>query len=81
MTRKRIHIALLSVAISLFSCKDMPNQTHGAIVLGDSSTIVTERDPQKLQDLVSDLKPEIPPAVSGEAALIALAKSRLDGVV
>jgi hypothetical protein len=62
MTRKMIHIALLSTAISLFSCKDMPNQTHGAIVLGDSSTIVTERDPQKLQDLVNDLKPEIPPA-------------------
>lgn len=40
----------------------MPSQNHGPIVLGDSSLIVTETDPQKLQDLVTDLKPNIAPA-------------------
>ncbi len=38
----------------------MPPQNHGPIVLGDSSTIVTEKDPQKLKDLVTDLQPVIP---------------------
>lgn len=40
----------------------MPSKNHGPIVLGDSANIVTETDPQKLQDLVADLKPVIPPA-------------------
>jgi hypothetical protein len=62
MSIKVTLIVLLAGAMSLFSCKDMPKQNHGAIVLGDSSTIVTERDPNKLQDLVSDLQPEIPPS-------------------
>ncbi len=38
----------------------MPSKSHGPIKLGDSSTIVTETDPRRLQDLVADLKPEIP---------------------
>ncbi len=38
----------------------MPSKNHGPIKLGDSSTIVTETDPNRLQDLVTDLKPEIP---------------------
>ena len=38
----------------------MPSKSHGPIKLGDSSTIVTETDPRRLQDLVTDLKPEIP---------------------
>ncbi len=38
----------------------MPSKNHGPIVLGDSSSIVTEHDPQRLQDLVTDLKPDIP---------------------
>lgn len=52
----------LSLAGVLFmtSCTDVPSKSHGPIVLGDSSTIVTESDPQKLRDLVTDLKPDIP---------------------
>jgi len=37
----------------------MPSENHGPIVLGDSSTIVTETDPARLKDLVTDLKPVI----------------------
>ena len=43
----------------MFSCKNAETHSHGPIVLGDSSTIVTEADPQRLQDLVTDLKPNI----------------------
>jgi hypothetical protein len=53
------YIALFLAGVCFFSCKDMPAQHHGPIVLGDSSTIVTEKDPQKLQDLVTDLQPTI----------------------
>jgi len=57
-------LSLPAGAIFFFlSCKDMPAQNHGPIRLGDSSTIVTENDPQKLQDLVTDLQPVIPPSV------------------
>jgi hypothetical protein len=42
----------------------MPAKNHGAIILGDSSAIVTEKDPKKLSDLVTDLQPDIPPAAS-----------------
>jgi len=38
----------------------MPPKNHGPIKLGDSTTIVTESDPRRLQDLVTDLTPEIP---------------------
>jgi len=44
------------------SCDNMPSQNHKPIVLGDSSNIVTEKDPKKLQDLVTDLRPVITPA-------------------
>jgi len=55
------YIALLCGITSLmFSCKDTPSKNHGPIVLGDSSTIVTENDPQRLKDLVIDLQPVIP---------------------
>ncbi len=47
----------------------MPSKNHGPIVLGDSSNIVTETDPQKLQDLVTDLKPDIPPAVNRDTVV------------
>lgn len=62
MTIRITPIVLLAGAMSLFSCKDIHPQTHGPIILGDSSTIVTETDPQKLQDLVTDLQPVIPPS-------------------
>ena len=61
MNKRLMHIALLGGSMALFfSCKDMPPKNHGPIVLGDSSSIVTERDPQKLKDLVTDLQPVIP---------------------
>lgn len=54
------HIALISAGLFLCSCKDSPSKNHGPIILGDSSTIVTETDPKNLQDLVTDLHPDIP---------------------
>ena len=68
MLKKLAHITLLSAGLFLLSCKDRPSKNHGPIVLGDSSTIVTERDPQKLQDLVTDLNPVIPAAESKDTA-------------
>ena len=52
-------IALFAAAVLFFSCKNTSSQNHGPIVLGDSSMIVTEKDPGKLQDLVADLQPTI----------------------
>jgi hypothetical protein len=60
MNRGRSYIAVLVIIMSTFSCKNMDSKDHGPIVLGDSSTIVTEKDPQKLQDLLVDLHPNIP---------------------
>ncbi len=60
MNRWCLYIVLLAATVCLFSCKNGPAQNHGPIVLGDSSTIVTERDQQRLQDLVTDLQPTIP---------------------
>jgi len=51
--------AILLTAASLlflFSCKEEKKQTQGPIVLGDSSTIVTETDPKFLEDMVPDLQ-------------------------
>ncbi len=40
------------------SCGNMSgNQNHGPIVLGDSATIVTEKDSQFLRDMVMDIQP------------------------
>jgi hypothetical protein len=40
------------------SCSNQSsNKNHGPIVLGDSATIVTETDPDKLVDQVTDLRP------------------------
>ena len=52
----------------LYACSDRPSKNHGPIVLGDSSTIVTEKDPKKLMDLVTDLQPDIPPAANPDSA-------------
>ena len=59
MGKRLTYGALLVGTLGCFSCSNMPSQTHGPIVLGDSSSIVTERDPARLQDLVADLKPTI----------------------
>lgn len=56
---------ILSILIlgSLASCKDLSSSSdRGPIVLGDSSTIVTETDSQYLVNLVTDL--ELKPATS-----------------
>lgn len=61
MISRLVSIVLLASATLFFTaCKDMPAKKHGPITLGDSSTIVTEKDPQKLLDLVTELQPEIP---------------------
>ncbi len=51
----------------LGACKNNGARNHGPIVLGDSSKIVTERDPKKLSDLVTDLQPDIPPAANPDS--------------
>ena len=44
------------------SCGNMSgNKNHGPIVLGDSSTIVTEKDSQYLRDMVMDIQPVTAP--------------------
>jgi len=50
--------SLLSITafLFLFSCKDPAQKAHGPIVMGDSSMIVTETDPQYLADIVPDLQ-------------------------
>ena len=53
------HVVWIFAVVCLFSCKDSPSKNHGPIVLGDSSTIVTETDAAQLQDMVTDLKPVI----------------------
>jgi hypothetical protein len=69
--------SILTAGAILFlsACKDTPSKSHGPIILGDSSTIVTERDPQKLEDLVTELHPVIPPpdTVSAPKDTVALA--------
>lgn len=55
------HFILLGSTLSCFfllnSCSDQVNDTkHGAIVLGDTATIVTETDSQYLRDVVGDIE-------------------------
>ncbi len=67
----RYALILLSVGFAplLFSCKNNNQaKNHGPIVLGDSSTIVTEKDPKKLMDLVVDLQPDIQPVAATDTA-------------
>lgn len=64
MNNRVSSIGFLAIALLFFSsCKNGPSgKSHGPIVLGDSSMIVTEKDPKKLQDLVIDLNPVIKPS-------------------
>lgn len=63
--KRLAHSALVaSILFFLSACKDTPSKSHGPIILGDSSAIVTEHDPQKLRDLVTELHPDIPPSVN-----------------
>jgi hypothetical protein len=55
-----VRILLAVLAMSLAACTgEEPAQSRGPIILGDSSTIVTETDPEALRDLVPDLQPVI----------------------
>lgn len=57
---RRASVPLIAVALTLASCdNDRPQNSHGPIVLGDSSTIVTETNPELLADRVVDLNPVI----------------------
>jgi hypothetical protein len=71
MVKRYAYLPLLAVALVFNACNNLPSQNHGAIVLGDSSTIVTETDPSKLQDLVTDLKPDIKPAENRDSEEVA----------
>jgi len=62
------YVFLALSPVLLPACKNMSSKSHGPIVLGDSSTIVTEKDPRKLNDLVTDLQPDIPPAPNPDTA-------------
>lgn len=61
---RQTYIISFFFLLFLFSCKDMPHKDHGPIVIGDSSSIVTEKDKSKTEDLVTDLhlKPKEVPA-------------------
>ncbi|XZF12597.1 hypothetical protein ACTHGU_12480 [Chitinophagaceae bacterium MMS25-I14] len=53
-------IAAVCCSLTLASCGSGPNgKSHGPIVLGDSSSIVTETDSKYLQDYVTDIQPAV----------------------
>lgn len=64
----RLGLVVLAL-VALTACKDSgSSKSRGPIVLGDSSMIVTEHNPEVLQDLVPDLKPILPAATEVAAA-------------
>jgi len=64
--------SLLAGSMVFFTaCSDPQNKNHGPILLGDSSTIVTETDPVYLQDMVQDLRPSIEKEVEEETQPVA----------
>lgn len=67
MGKRFSYLTILTWAILFCSCQNMPSNNRGPIVLGDPSTIVTESDSAKLQDMVSDLKPHITRSEPNEA--------------
>lgn len=56
-------------SIVAVSCSDSPKKSHGPIKLGDSATIITEGDPRKLEDLVTDLNPVIPSNIQPDSVV------------
>lgn len=52
----RYSLILAIVSVLFVSCKNDKKVSHGAIVLGDSATIITETDPTFLEDYVADIK-------------------------
>ena len=71
-TRLAYNILMAGAITFVCSCKNTPSKNHGPIVLGDSSTIVTETDPEKLQDLVTELHPNIPSPTATADSLAAV---------
>jgi hypothetical protein len=69
LLKKSIYYCCFIIFIGgISACGDQPSgNKKGAIVLGDSSTIVTEKDARYLQDLVLDIEPAMP-APEQEAA-------------
>jgi hypothetical protein len=75
---KTMKFRTLCSLLALASCAacnpDDSNRSRGPIVLGDSSTIVTEADPEALRDVVADLQvpaeqlPEAPASATDTAA-------------
>lgn len=63
----KLIIFYFGFTILFLACKNTTQKNHGPILLGDSSTIVTEKDPKKLMDLVIDLNPDIPPASTNDS--------------
>ena len=64
----RILFITFAVVTAFAACNSDSSKTRGPIVLGDSATIITERDPQALHDQVIDLQP---PAETVEADTVA----------
>ncbi|MBS1585339.1 MAG: hypothetical protein JSS82_07290 [Bacteroidetes bacterium] len=61
---KGIYATISGIAICalLYSCSNNDGKSRGPIVMGDSNTIVTERDSQYLRDFVTDINPPEPKA-------------------
>lgn len=59
---KGIYVTISGIAICalLYSCGNNDSKNRGPIVMGDSNTIVTERDSQYLRDFVTDINPPEP---------------------
>lgn len=56
--KRSLSIIAVAALLAGSSCGNMSgNQNHGPIVLGDSATIVTEKDSQYLRDMVMDIQP------------------------
>lgn len=65
----RNYILFVAIAAAFTTgCKNKSGQNHGPIVMGDSSTIVTEQDSQYLHDFVADLHPTVPSASEDDNA-------------
>ena len=64
--------------MGVLSCNNIPSKTHGPIKLGDTADIVTEKDSRRLQDLVIDLKPDIPSSTTQADTPVMVAKPAAD---
>lgn len=83
MSLRNIFIAIVSILF--LSCGGNQKHTNGPIVLGDSSTIVTETDPKYLSDFVDDIQLQKPvidttPAIKEELPQPEVAKTETEPV-